>query len=158
MAVEATFRQASLADAPAVSEVYLASRKAFLPYARLAHSDDEVRAYIANVLIPGADVIVAELDRQIVGLIALTREGNTGWIAQLYLHPATVGQGIGTSLLGIAKDRLGPPIRLYTFQANTGAKRFYERHGFRAIAFGDGSENEENCPDILYEWGGNDRC
>ncbi|MGE3511045.1 MAG: histone acetyltransferase, partial [Vicinamibacterales bacterium] len=29
---------------------------------------------------------------------------------------------------------------------------FYERHGFVAVAFGDGSGNEERCPDILYEW------
>ena len=149
-------RHASTADALAVAEVYLASRKAFLPYAPLAHSDDEVRAYIAKALIPDADVIVAELDGQIVGMIALAREDHTGWIAQFYLHPAAVGQGIGTRLLGIAKDRLGPPIRLYTFQANQGARRFYERHGFIAIAFGDGSENEERCPDILYEWGGDE--
>jgi ribosomal protein S18 acetylase RimI-like enzyme len=47
---------------------------------------------------------------------------------------------------------LTSPIRLYTFQENDGARRFYERHGFRAIEFGDGSNNEENCPDVLYEW------
>jgi hypothetical protein len=28
--------------------------------------------------------------------------------------------------------------------------RFYERHGFRAEAFGDDSTNEEGLPDILY--------
>ena len=38
----------------------------------------------------------------------------------------------------LAKERLGSPIRLYTFQANNGARRFYERHGFTPIAFGDG--------------------
>jgi hypothetical protein len=31
------------------------------------------------------------------------------------------------------------------------ALSFYERHGFRAIAFSDGSANEERCPDVLYE-------
>ena len=43
------------------------------------------------------------------------------------------------------------PIRLYTFQANLGARRFYERHGFSAIEFTDGEGNRERCPDVLYE-------
>jgi ribosomal protein S18 acetylase RimI-like enzyme len=40
---------------------------------------------------------------------------------------------------------------LYTFQQNTGAPRFYERFGFKAVQFTDRSENEERCPDVLYE-------
>jgi ribosomal protein S18 acetylase RimI-like enzyme len=47
--------------------------------------------------------------------------------------------------------RLPRPVRLYTFAANTGARRFYERYGFVAIAYGDGSHNEERTPDVLYE-------
>jgi ribosomal protein S18 acetylase RimI-like enzyme len=42
-------------------------------------------------------------------------------------------------------------VRLYTFQENTGARRFYERHGFKAVKLTDGHDNEENCPDVLYE-------
>jgi putative addiction module component (TIGR02574 family) len=42
-------------------------------------------------------------------------------------------------------------VRLYTFQANTRARSFWERHGFKAIAYSDGSTNEERCPDVLYE-------
>jgi hypothetical protein len=34
------------------------------------------------------------------------------------------------------------------------ARRFYERHGYIAVAFSDGSGNEERCPDVLYEWVG----
>ena len=41
-------------------------------------------------------------------------------------------------------------LELYTFARNEGARRFYEHHGFRAIAFGQ--ENEEDEPDVLYEW------
>ena len=74
------------------------------------------------------------------------------WIEQLYLLPAWVGQGIGTKLLDLARAELRPPIRLYTFQANERARCFYESRGFRAIAFGDGTGNEEKCPDVLYEW------
>jgi ribosomal protein S18 acetylase RimI-like enzyme len=70
--------------------------------------------------------------------------------------PGHTGQGVGAQLLQAAHGRLMPPIRLYTFQANTGARRFYERHGYKAIALTDGSGNEERCPDVLYEWRGAD--
>ena len=149
---EVIFRMATAADAPAVSEVYLASRKTFLPYAPLAHSDDEVRNYVSQILIPTMEVIVPLINGKIVGMIALSQEAGTGWIEQFYMHPSVAGKGIGTQMLEMAKDRMGAPIRLYTFQANQGARRFYERHGFQAIAFGDGSDNEERCPDVLYEW------
>jgi ribosomal protein S18 acetylase RimI-like enzyme len=146
------FRAATQSDADAVAEVYLASRKRFLPYAPLAHSDESVRRWIAQHLISNTDVTVVVLDGEIVGLMALSRDDATGWIDQLYLHPQAVGQGIGSQLLEKAKAKLGSPIRLYTFQANEGARHFYERHRFEAIGFGDGSQNEEKCPDVLYEW------
>ena len=38
-----------------------------------------------------------------------------------------------------------------TFARNAGARRFYERHGFVAVAFGDGTGNEEGEPDVRYE-------
>lgn len=62
-----------------------------------------------------------------------------------------VGQKIGSALLAHAIQTLAKPIRLYTFQQNTGARRFYERHGFHAIQFTEGEGNEEKCPDVLYE-------
>jgi hypothetical protein len=34
------------------------------------------------------------------------------------------------------------------------ARAFYERHGFVAIEFGDGSGNEAGQPDVFYEWRG----
>lgn len=145
-------RTAIPADADAVCEVYLASRKRFLPFAPSAHSDNEVRQWIRERLIPTGGVTVASMDGVIVGMMTISKSEAYGWIDQLYLHPDAVNQRIGTQLLLHAKSALGSPIRLYTFQANTGARRFYERHGFVAIEFGDGSKNEENCPDALYEW------
>ena len=43
-------------------------------------------------------------------------------------------------------------LRLWTFESNLGAQRFYERHGFRPIERTAG-DNEEGAPDILYVWG-----
>jgi ribosomal protein S18 acetylase RimI-like enzyme len=42
---------------------------------------------------------------------------------------------------------------LCAFQANTGACRFYERHGFTVIDVDDeGARNEEREPDVYYGW------
>jgi len=155
ISMDVTFRPATDADAEQVASVLLASRKAFLTFAPLAHADDDVRGWMANVLVPGGGVSVAAdpgSNDLIVGMMAISQQGGVGWIDQLYLHPTVVGRGIGTRFVERAKDSLGSPIRLYTFQENAGARRFYERHGFRAIAFSDGADNEEHCPDVLYEW------
>ena len=85
-------------------------------------------------------------------MMALSKKESIGWIDQLYLDPAVVGRGIGALLVKAAKSALGSPIRLHTFQKNVKARRFYERHGFQILALSDGSTNEENCPDMLYEW------
>ena len=75
-----------------------------------------------------------------------------GEIRLLHTHPDFIGQSAGTLLLGAAKQSGVPALELWCFQANTLARRFYERHGFRAIAFTDGPENEEKMPDVRYRW------
>lgn len=93
-------------------------------------------------------------DGAAVALLALSDAGDARWIDQLYVAPGYVGRGIGAGCVRCALGALAPPVRLYTFQANTAARRCYERHGFRPVAFGDGSGNEERCPDLLDEWAG----
>ncbi len=144
-------RAATAEDAPAVADVLLSSRGTFLPYAPLAHSDEDVRQWVAEVLIPSGGVTVACRDGAVLGILAVSEADGAGWIDQLYVAPAFVGRGLGSLLLECALSELPRPVRLYTFQANTAARRFYERHGFRAVAFTDGSSNEEQCPDVLYE-------
>ena len=76
------------------------------------------------------------------------------WLMQLYVKPGWTGRGIGTNLLreALADAAFATPVlRLYTFSRNEGARRFYERHGFVAVAFGDGSGNQEGEPDVRYE-------
>ncbi len=145
-------RPATPEDAPAVAAVYLTSRRECLAFAPLAHGEEDVRQWITQVLIPSGGVTVAEAEDEIIGMMSVSRDAGIYWIDHLYLHPHWTGQGIGTAFVEYAKAELDRPIRLYTFQQNTGARRFYERHGFVVVAFGDGSDNEEHCPDILYEW------
>ncbi len=144
-------RPASLVDAPIIADIYLSSRATFLAYAALAHSDAEVRLWIETQLIPGASVTVAEAGGEVAGFVATNMEEPLLWIDQLYVRPDSVGLGLGSKLLQHALAGIRQPVRLYTFEANAGARRFYERHGFKPLEFSDGQSNEEKCPDILYE-------
>jgi GNAT superfamily N-acetyltransferase len=71
---------------------------------------------------------------------------------QLYVRPDRIGQGIGRRLLEVAREQSPAGLSLYTFQVNERARRFYERNGFMADWFGDGSGNEEGQPDVRYVW------
>lgn len=145
-------RTATLVDVLFIVDIYLRSRKKFISFAPLNHSKTSVIKWMSEVIIPTDQVIIAEKNNIILGMMVLSKQEKMGWIEQLYIAPEAVGQGIGTLLVAEAKSILGYPIRLHTFQENSGARKFYEKHGFRAIEFSDGSMNEENCPDILYEW------
>lgn len=145
-------RRATIEDADAIANVYLRSRKELVSFAPLIHMDEDIYQWIRNDLLPEEQVIVAEDKGIIIGMMSFTKDEGIGQVRQLYILPDAVGQGVGTLMIDMAKSILGSPIRLYTFQDNMGAKRFYERHGFQPIEFDDGSGNEENCPAVLYEW------
>jgi GNAT superfamily N-acetyltransferase len=144
-------RPATSDDALAVAEVLILSRAEYLPFAPSAHASDDVRSWVANQLVPTGAVTVAEHQGKVVGVLAISRLDGVSWIDQMYVRPGWVGRGVGTKLLEHAHRQLPRPIRLYTFQANAGARRFYERHGYGAIELTDGQVNEERCPDVLYE-------
>jgi GNAT superfamily N-acetyltransferase len=149
-------RRAQIDDAPQVADVLLASRRAFLAYAASAHSEAEIRTWVRDVVFVNEEVFAALIDDVVVGMMSIqrsaTHEPAVDWLNQMYLHPAHVNQGTGSALLAVALKTVRYPLRLFTFQQNTGARRFYERHGFKAIAVSDGRDNEERCPDVLYEF------
>ena len=145
-------RHATAADAPRVADLLIDTRASFMQYAPSAHPEDDVRAWVASRLVPTGGVVVAEADGQVVGAMATAMGGQHSWITQMAVEPALVGNGIGSHLLTYAMQTLPMPIRLYTFQQNVGARRFYERNGFVALEFTDGQGNEERCPDVLYEF------
>jgi GNAT superfamily N-acetyltransferase len=143
-----TIRPAAAADAPAVANVYLASIAATYRFP-LAHSDEEVRAWIRDRVVAGGGAWVAlDPDGSIVGMMEVV----AGDLNQLYVRPDRLGEGIGRRLLDVARDQAPDGLSLYTFQVNARARRFYERNGFVADAFGDGSSNEEAQPDVRYVW------
>ena len=145
-------RPAAAGDAVVLADLYLRSRKELVAFAPLAHSDENVRGWIAQHLIPAGRTTVAVVEGTVVGFISVSTADDCSWITHLYLDPDWIGRGIGTKLLERARTALPPPIRLYAFQENQRARTFYERRGFEIVKFTDGSANEERCPDVLYEW------
>ena len=145
-------REATAIDAPRIAEIYLRSRTTFVSFAPLKYSEAEVKSWVGRELIPKTRVIVAILNEQLVGMMALDERDGFGWIDHLYVDPDMVNKGVGTGLIQMGMAELTHPVRLYTFQENTLSRRFYERLGFRAIEFSDGAENQERCPDVLYEY------
>ncbi|GAQ62876.1 putative N-acetyltransferase YjaB [Streptomyces scabiei] len=141
-------RRAVAADAAAVADVWLRSFATALPGVRRAHTDDQVRAWFREVVVPGEETWVATADGSVVGMMVLDGQD----LDQLYLDPAWQGQGIGSRLVNLAKRRRPAGLALWTFQVNESARRFYERHGFVAAETTDGHRNEEREPDVRYVW------
>ncbi|HEY8877474.1 MAG TPA: GNAT family N-acetyltransferase [Roseateles sp.] len=145
-------RAATAEDKTAVATVLIESRREYLPYARSAHPESDVHRWVGAQLITNNRVFVWDEEVRIVGVLAVSPPGTESWINQLYVLPGWTGREIGSSLLRHAHKLLIPPIQLWTFQANTGARRFYERHGYQVAEFTDGQFNEERCPDVRYIW------
>jgi ribosomal protein S18 acetylase RimI-like enzyme len=107
----------------------------------------ESHVYFSNhILHKKYQIDLALWNETVVGIIAY----NESEINQLYIHNDYQGKGIGKSLLIKAKEQSSGRLTLYTFEINKKAQRFYEMNGFKIID--RGHENEENLPDILYEW------
>ncbi|CAN5472911.1 GNAT family N-acetyltransferase [soil metagenome] len=116
------------------------------PWLAGLHTPEEDRAFFRNHVFPAGEVWGID-----VGELAAIIAFRDGWIDQLYVLPRRQRAGLGTALLQIAKAA-NPALSLWTFQRNTGARRFYEKHGFVMIGENDGSGNEESEPDVLYRW------
>jgi ribosomal protein S18 acetylase RimI-like enzyme len=80
--------------------------------------------------------------------------GHGETVEHLYVDPGRLREGIGSMLLDEAKRRLPAGFRLWVFQQNEPARRFYEKHGLSVVRLTDGAANEEKTPDALYAWPG----
>jgi GNAT superfamily N-acetyltransferase len=116
---------------------------------------DEALPKIATDLFVRHDEIwLAEEEGQTLGFLAFRRSHTNGWevLEKLYVEPHEQNRGVGAAMLAKAKELRPEGFVLWVFQKNTGARRFYERHGFRLVKLTDGAENMEGEPDALYEW------
>ena len=134
-----------MAECAALSRI---TRKHSLPYLPDLHSAEEDVEFFTNRVF-AANTVLAALDaaNRIVGFIAF----GEGWVNHLYVLPDFQGLGIGGQLLQRAKEEV-TCLKLWTFQRNQRALRFYESRGFLAVRQTDGAENEEREPDVLLQW------
>lgn len=141
-----TLRHATVADADAIAAVFSPSFR-LLTFLPALHTPEEDRWFIEHIILRDCEVTLAERDGIVIAFLA--RQGNEARL--LYVHPDQLRSGAGTQLLEAAKAGR-EALELWCFQANTRARRFYEKHGFRAIGFTDGARNEEKTPDVRYRW------
>ena len=138
-------RTLRLGDMEEAARVHRASFDHRLPWLAGRHTPAEDTWFFRERVFQDNRLHGAVAGGRMVGIIAFTSE----WINQLYVLPECQGRGIGSGLLAIAQAE-ATHLRLWTFQRNIEACRFYEHHGFFAVEMTDGSGNEEKEPDALY--------
>lgn len=132
-------------DAGAVGHILSVSNEA-MPWLPRLHSAAEEIMY-AGAMIEAGWVRVAKRNGEVVGFIARWEEE----VHALYVLPEAQDSGIGTALLEDAKSE-AERLKLWSYQANSPATRFYGLRGFVETARTDGSENDVGLPDIRFEW------
>jgi GNAT superfamily N-acetyltransferase len=144
-------RRALPSDLDGIGDVWLSSWRATFDF-EPGHPDEDVRRWLASELVPRHETWVAieraDDGERVVGVMALSDT----MVEQLYIAPDRIGQGLGARFIDLAKSRRPDGLDLHCFAVNDRARQFYERRGFEAVAFGDGSANEEGQPDVRYAW------
>jgi GNAT superfamily N-acetyltransferase len=138
-------RRATPNDAQAVGDVFVRARDEMTYLPRI---DDEHRPLLGGWFVDRDEIWVADQDGTVVGFAGV----NGDVLTHLYVDPTAQNRGLGTALLERAKQLRPGRLELWVFQKNDGARRFYERHGFRLVELTDGGSNMEKEPDARYEW------
>ena len=144
----AVIRRARPDDTEEIAGTFNAAFETLLTFLPDLHTREDRAAFITEVVPRDHELWIAEEDGRVVGLAAIGADT----LGHLYVHPDYQGRGIGSALLAKTMELRPSGFTLWTFPANEGACRFYERHCLHAIEFGDGSGNEEGVPDVRYEW------
>ncbi|MBQ9196817.1 MAG: GNAT family N-acetyltransferase [Clostridia bacterium] len=110
------------------SAAWQASHRAFCSAEFIArHTPERQTGYLLDKMRKGAAVYLLT-DGQPVGIVSVTEN----LIEDLYVLPPFQNRGYGSMLLNFAIERcVGTPV-LWILNNNDGARRLYERRGFRA--------------------------
>ena len=136
-------------DEEQLAAIFLAGLSG-MTYLPEQYTIDQTRVSIRDVVLPNNEVWVAEDDGGVVGFVGF----GDAWVRHLWVEPDHQNRGIGTSLLRIAVERCPDGFDLWVYQRNTGARRLYERLGFRLIELTNGERNKEHEPEARYVWDG----
>ena len=134
-------------ESDAAADIHRVAGALIPGYDTSLHTQEEHYRFYADQVMGNGPVWGAFEGDVLRGHVALL----PGWIDHLYVDPPHFGKGIGSALVMLAQ-REQDELRLYTFQANTRARRLYERHGFVIEDLTDGQRNEEKMPDCTYHW------
>jgi GNAT superfamily N-acetyltransferase len=83
------------------------------------------------------EIWVAECDGRVLGFASLWLENGGNFLHHLFVDPPEHRRGIGSLLLERSMKRLGRPATLKCLEANTVARAFYVKHGWRVVERGD---------------------
>ena len=142
-------RPATADDATPIADVWLASWRATFDFGP-AHPDEDVRRWVREELLLEAET-GSRSTRRTVTASSPCWGCPTRWSNSSMSTPT--GSGVG-SAASCWSSRRSKDLTDWSCTASrsTPARRFYERNGFVAVAFGDGSGNMERQPDVLYRW------
>ena len=131
----------------ATSQLYRKIFDATFPWLVGLHTPEADRRYFEGEVYDNSNLYGVHENHNLVGFVGL----KPGWVEKLYILPEYQGRGFGRSLLDVAKTQ-DTELRLWTFERNHLARRFYEANGFVELDRTDGRDNEEREPDVLYKW------
>jgi GNAT superfamily N-acetyltransferase len=134
-------RRATEEDVDAIVAIYEPSF-ATLDFLPQLHTHDEHMVFFRRCVTEGEAYLLGD------GFAILSGDV----LSHLYVHPRSIGAGIGHALFEHAKACRPEGFDFWVFQQNERACRFYEAHGATALEFTDGSGNEERTPDVRYRW------
>ena len=112
----------------------------------LVHNIKE-RANYGRWLLEHTRVTMIQSDGRAVGFLALEKH----IIQALYIKNDFQGFGFGQAAIKFAQKQF-KELRLWVFQSNIGAQKFYQRLGFQIVEKSDGEDNDYRLPDIFYCW------
>ena len=112
----------------------------------LVHNVEE-RADYGCWLLEHTSVTMIHNSSGVVGFLALEKH----IIQALYIKKDFQGFGFGQAAIKFAQKQM-VELRLWVFQSNIGAQRFYQRLGFQIVEKSDGEDNDYRLPDVFYCW------
>ena len=142
-------RRATQDEAPVVADLYWRAREAAVPaIPPSVHPLDDVHRHFATEVLPAARHVARRRGRRRSSASSSSSPaGSTTSTSSPTAPDRASAPSCSTTPSSVQPDGLD----LWAFRSNTGARRFYERHGFVAVAFTEG-DNEEGEPDVRYHW------
>ncbi len=108
------------------------------------HTPERQKRYLESEIAKGAQLYML-IDGKPVGIVSI----HGSLIENLYVLPSEQNKGYGTQLLAFAVGKCTEAPRLRILSTNEGAKRLYERNGFKltgnAVQISDGVYELELC-------------